>query len=61
MNRCEFIFKIITAEAAASWKEQLQKELQSTSRIAEGWKALQRKMKFKNPTQKFHLDARGKY
>jgi hypothetical protein len=32
-------------EAAASWKEQLQKELQSTSRIAEGWKALQRKMK----------------
>ena len=30
-------------EAAASWKEQLQNELQSTSRIAEGWNALQRK------------------
>ena len=32
-------------EAAVSWKEQLQKELQSTNRVAEGWNALQRKMK----------------
>ena len=35
----------IFEEAAAAWKEQLQKELQSINRIAEGWKALQIKMK----------------
>ena len=31
-------------EAATSWKEHIQKDLQLTNKRAEGWKALHRKM-----------------